>query len=197
MSSLRVWEAFFLSVVIAIPTSVGIVGSLTFAAILSPFIDFLRYLPVPALIPLTILIFGVGEWAKVFLLLIGTVFQLVVLLTDELRNVPLEFRELIASLGIRGVRRQVWMFRQVLPAFYDDCRVAVGWCWTYVIIAELVAAERGLGHAIKEAQRFSNTASVYAGIIAMGIIGLSTDAVFRRLYRPLFPYLAQAEREGR
>jgi NitT/TauT family transport system permease protein len=188
MSSLRVWEAFLISTIFAVPLAAVMASSKTAEAVIAPYIEFLRYLPVPALIPLTILIFGVDELAKLALLFIGTSFQMVVVLLDELHSIPQEYRELVSSLGIRGLRSHVWFFREILPRSFDHARVLVGWCWTYVVIAELIAAERGLGHFIKEAQRLTNTPAMYVGIVVMGILGLLTNILFKAAYPRLFPY---------
>jgi NitT/TauT family transport system permease protein len=80
------------------------------------------------------------------------------------------------------------MFMSILPQVYDNSRITIGWCWTYVIIAEIVASENGIGHMIKEAQRFSNTPYVYVGIITMGIIGFGSDNLFKMLSPILFKY---------
>jgi NitT/TauT family transport system permease protein len=94
-------------------------------------------------------------------------------------------------------RRQVF-FRVLLPASWpgvvDNLRIGMGWAWTYLIVAELVAAERGIGHVILQASRFLRTDQIIAGIIIIGLIGLAFDAFFRWLYRVLFPY---AERVAR
>ena len=64
----------------------------------------------------------------------------------------------------------------------------MGWCWTYLIIAELVAANSGIGHMIKEAQRFSDIPTLYVGITTIGIIGFLTDYTFKKLYPYIFKY---------
>lgn len=193
----RVFVAFLLSIAFSIPVGSLIARFPKFGSIVNPYIEFIRYTPVPALIPLTILLFGVDESAKIALLFIGTAFQMVVLVVDDLQSVPIEYRELMASLGIKGFRREVWLYREILPRLYNQSRVMIGWCWTYVVIAELVAAEYGIGHFIKEAQRLTNTPSMYVGIVTMGVLGIATDFAFRFGYPRFFPYaqLKGAERD--
>src|SRR6266540_4066346 len=72
--------------------------------------------------------------------------------------------------------------------------IAVGWAWTYLIVAELVAANTGIGHVILSASRFLQTDQIIAGIVTIGILGLLTDAIFRWLHRTLFPYTERVSR---
>ena len=75
------------------------------------------------------------------------------------------------------------------PCLVDNLRITPGWCWTYRVIAEIVAADSGLGVVIWTARRYMQTDQVMAGVMAIGIIGLVTDQVMRWLHRKLFSYL--------
>ena len=190
ISVTRVWVAFMMSAVTAIPvgiwmSSYRIVGTLT-----EPIVDFIRYLPVPALVPLLIIWFGIGETSKIAVLFMGTFFQLVLLIADDAKRVPREFIETGFTLGAKP-RQITWhiVFRSMLPKIIDNLRITLGWCWTYIIIAEIVAANSGIGHAIWSARRFVKTPEVMAGILTVGIIGLLTDQVIRLAHRRGFRYL--------
>lgn len=187
----RVFSAFGLSLIAALPTALLIERSPLARVPLQALIDFFRYVPVPALVPLTVLFFGVGETSKIVLLFIGTFFQLVILFVDAYSRIPQAYHDLFYSLRYSGSLIWLRMTEAVAPQLFDACRVTVGWCWTYVVIAELVAAEYGIGHAIKESQRFSDTAGVFAGILAMALIGFLTDLAFRSTQPLLFPYLVR------
>ena len=80
-------------------------------------------------------------------------------------------------------------FRAMLPSLVDNLRITLGWCWTYLIIAEIVAADSGLGFVIWTARRYMKTPEVMAGVVAIGIIGLLTDQLLRYLHRRAFRYL--------
>jgi len=192
ISIFRVFTAFIISALIAIPLALLMFKNIVLGKVLSPYIDFIRYLPVPALIPLTILFFGIDETAKIVLLFIGTFFQLILLIIDDLNEIPKEHFYLTYSLKLNRVQELWFMFKKILPQIYDNSRITLGWCWTYVIIAELVASSSGIGHMIKEAQRFSNTPNMYAGILTMGVIGFGTDFFFKRLYPVFFKYKVKA-----
>ena len=71
----------------------------------------------------------------------------------------------------------------------DTLRITMGWAWTYLVVAELVAANSGLGYAIIKAQRFLQTDKIFCGIILIGLIGLAMDQSFRLLHRKAFPWL--------
>ncbi len=190
VSTLRVWVAFLLSAVLAIPIGILMSSYRIVGAALEPIVDFIRYLPVPALVPLSIIWFGVGEETKIFLLWLGTFFQLVLLVADDMRRVPHEYVESALTLGARP--RQVLSdvaFRAMLPNLVDSLRITLGWCWTYLIIAEIVAAQSGIGFVIWTARRYMKTPEVMAGVIAIGIIGLVTDQIIRAIHRRAFRYL--------
>jgi NitT/TauT family transport system permease protein len=190
ISTLRVWTAFLLSAVMAIPIGILMSSYRIVGAALEPIVDFVRYLPVPALVPLSIIWFGVGEETKIFLLWLGTFFQLVLLVADDMRRVPQEYVETAFTLGAN--QRQVLSdvaLRAMLPNLVDSLRITLGWCWTYLIIAEIVAAQSGIGFVIWAARRYMHTNEVMAGVVAIGIIGLATDQLLRLLHRRLFRYL--------
>jgi NitT/TauT family transport system permease protein len=190
ISILRVWIAFLLALVMAVPIGILMSGYRIFGAALEPLVDFIRYLPVPAIVPLSIIWFGVGEGTKIFLLWLGTFFQLVLLVADEMRRVPHEYFEIASTVGAktRNILADVAL-RSMMPGLMNSARITLGWCWTYLILAEIVAANDGLGFVIWSARRYMQTPSVMAGVLAIGIIGLVTDQVLRRLYKFLFPYL--------
>ncbi len=186
----RVWTAFLLSVLMAVPLGVAMACYRGIGAFFEPFLDFIRYLPVPAMVPLLIIWFGVGEASKIAVLWMGTFFQLVLLINEDIKRVPKEYVESGFTLGAS----QWQVIRDIvvpagLPNMVDNLRITLGWCWTYLIIAEIVAASSGVGHVIWSLRRFVKTPEVMAGIIAIGIIGLLTDQAFRYAHRRGFRYL--------
>jgi NitT/TauT family transport system permease protein len=188
ISTWRVWFSFLLSFVVALPLALAMSGSKLIYNLVSPYIDFIRYLPVPALIPLSILFLGIDESAKIALLFIGTFFQFILMILDNLKAIPKEYYELAFTLHFSKWQVLKMKVKTILPQIYDNSRISIGICWTYLIIAELVASESGLGHMIKEAQRFSKTPEIYAGIITIGLIGFGTDFAFKKAYPLFFKY---------
>lgn len=190
ISITRVWGAFLLSVALAVPLGVWMSSYRIVSAIVEPVVDFIRYLPVPALVPLLIIWFGIGEKSKVAVLFIGTFFQLVLLIADDAKRVPREFIEIGHTLGAKP-RQITWsiVLRSMMPSMIDNLRITLGWCWTWIIVAEIVAANSGIGHVIWSMRRFVKTPEVMAGILTVGIIGLATDQVVRLVHRRYFKYL--------
>jgi len=190
ISNARVWGAFLLSAAMAIPLGILMSSYRSLGAALEPIVDFIRYLPVPALVPLSIIWFGVGEETKLFLLWLGTFFQLILLVIDDMNRVPQEYIEVAATVGAQApqILRDVAL-RAMLPSLLNNLRITLGWCWTYLILAEIVAADDGIGFVIWSARRFMRTPEVMAGVVAIGLIGLVTDQLLRLLHRRAFRYL--------
>ena len=190
ISVARVWIAFLASAVIAIPLGILMSSYRAIGAFCEPLIDFVRYLPVPALVPLTLIWLGIGENSKIALLWIGTFFQLVLLIADDARRVPKEFIETGRTLGARdGALMKDILFPAMLPNMVDSLRITLGWCWTYLQVAEIVASNSGIGYELWTARRYGKTPEVFAGILTIGIIGLVTDQMIRVLHRHWFRYL--------
>lgn len=186
----RVTAGFLLAAIVAVPLGL-LAGSIKFIdRLVQPINDFTRYLPVPAFIPLSILWLGTGDAQKILIIFIGTVFQVIPLVADTAANIP---RNLIDLGYTCGASRRQTLTKVILPwcapTIYDHLRVALGWAWGYLVIAELVAATSGIGHVIIQAQRFIQTPRVIAGIIMIGIIGLVFDLCFRLPKKKIFPWL--------
>jgi len=140
-------------------------------------------------VPLSIIWVGIGETQKVTVLFIGTFFQLLVMATDAARRVPSYHLESALTLGLS---RSDLVLSVTLPAagpqIYDACRVCVGLTWSYVLVAELVASERGIGYGIIRAQRFLQTDQIIVSMIVLGLVGLAYDRLFV-VARPIwFPW---------
>ena len=110
-------------------------------------------------------------------------------MADNVRQVPISQIEAAQTMG--ATRREL-LFKVILPsaapALLDTVRITLGWAWTYLVVAELVAANEGLGYSILRAQRFLQTDKIFAGILVIGLIGLIQDQTLRALYRKWFPY---------
>jgi NitT/TauT family transport system permease protein len=187
----RVWGAFLAAAVVAIPLGILMSSYRGIGAFSEPLVDFVRYLPVPALVPLTLIWLGIGEASKIALLWIGTFFQLVLLVSDDARRVPKEFIETGRTLGANdwALMKDV-LIRAMLPHTVDSLRITLGWCWTYLLIAEIVASNSGIGYELWTARRYGKTPEVFAGILTIGVIGLASDQAIRALHRRSFRYLA-------
>jgi NitT/TauT family transport system permease protein len=194
-SFFRILIGFLVAAAVGIPLGIAIGSFRAVQALFEPIIAAVRYMPASAFIPLLIIWFGIGQTEKMAVIWFGVFFPLTLMIADVSANVPKELVNIAYTLG--ASRWQV--FRRVLlpacwPGVVDNLRIGIGWAWTYLIVAELVAASDGIGHVILQSSRFVEPENIIAGILTIGILGLLSDAFFRVLYRTLFPY---AERVGR
>ena len=183
-SVLRVVAGFGLSALAALPLGIAMGSHAGLCRVLEPLLALLRYMPAPAFIPLLIIYFGLGELPKILLIFIGTVFFNTLMIMDAVKFVPSQLLETTLTLG--GRRRD--LLRRVIlpyitPQVLDAYRINMAAAWNLVIVAELVAAESGLGKRITLAQRFLRTDQIFLDLIIIGLIGLAIDLGFRALMR--------------
>lgn len=190
VSVMRVVAGWALSALIALPLGLFIGTWRAMQALLEPLTDFIRYMPAVAFIPLVMLWVGIDEGAKVAIIFIGTFFQMVLMVAEDVRRVPMAQIEAAQTMGAtRGEVIEKVIIPSAKPALLDTLRITMGWAWTYLVVAELVAANSGLGFAILKAQRFLQTDKILAGILLIGLIGLAIDQLFRLVHRRAFPWL--------
>ncbi|WP_313303917.1 ABC transporter permease [Stutzerimonas balearica] len=189
----RVMAGFAASALVALPLGLYIGTYRPVQALLEPLTDFIRYMPAVAFIPLVMLWVGIDEGSKVLIIFIGTFFQMVLMVAEDVRRVPMAQIEAAQTMGAtRAEIVKLVILPSARPALLDTLRVTCGWAWTYLVVAELVAANSGLGYAILKAQRYMHTDKIFAGILLIGLIGLLTDQAFRWLSRRAFPWRKQA-----
>ena len=189
ISIMRIGIGFLLSAGLAIPLGILMGAYKCAEAAHEPLVGFVRYVPVPALIPLVMVIAGIDEPAKILLIFLGTYFQMVLVVADVTRQVP---KDLLNAARTLGASRLQVLFSVLLPAtlpgLLDTCRTMIGWAWTYLVIAEVVATSSGLGYAIMKAQRFSRADEIFVGIFILGFLGLATDMLFKVVQPRLLPW---------
>ncbi|MGF6396181.1 ABC transporter permease [Pseudomonas plecoglossicida] len=190
ISLYRVMAGFLLSALLALPIGLYIGTFRPVQALLEPLTDFIRYMPAAAFVPLVMLWVGIDESAKILIIFIGTFFQMVLMIAEDIRRVPMAQIEAAQTMGAsRAEVIRLVILPSARPALLDTLRITCGWAWTYLVVAELVAASSGLGFAILKAQRFMQTDKIFAGILLIGAIGLLTDQALRWVGRLAFPWL--------
>ncbi|MCD1259754.1 ABC transporter permease [Paenibacillus athensensis] len=189
ISIFRVSMGFLLACLLGIPLGI-LAGTFRFAeALLVPPTEFIRYMPATAFIPLIMVWAGIGEWAKILVIFIGCFFQLLLMVADNTRAVSNDLLQTSYTLGAsRWQAIEKVLIPALLPDLMNTLRLIIGWAWSYLVVAELVAASSGLGFAIMKAQRFLNTDLIFVGIIAIGLLGLLTDRIFAYCHRRFFPW---------
>ncbi|MCL6547666.1 MAG: ABC transporter permease [Alicyclobacillus sp.] len=186
----RVLVGFILAAVVAVPlgTLMGVYRPLE--ALLEPLMSFSRYMPASAFVPLLILWVGIGDWEKIAVIFLGSFFSLVLMVSVNVQHVR---RELLEAAYTLGAKNWTVLRRVVLPAsipfIYDTLRLVLGWAWTYIIVAELVAADSGIGYVILQSQRMLKTGDIIFGIVTIGAIGLISDLILKSAGKRLFRWL--------
>jgi NitT/TauT family transport system permease protein len=186
----RVMMGFIIAAIIGVPIGL-IMGTFKVAeAFTEPVVGFIRYMPASAFIPLFILWLGIGDVEKIAIIFVGSFFQLVLMVAVVAKNVHKDMLETAYTLGAKRfqVIRKV-LLPASLPGIVDTLRIIVGWAWTYIIVAELVASASGIGYMIISSQRMLRTGNIIFGILTIGILGLLTDFFSKWLYHKLFPWV--------
>jgi NitT/TauT family transport system permease protein len=189
-STFRIVAGFLLAAVMAVPLGLLMGSFEVVRSFFQPPISFIRYMPASAFIPLLILLVGLDENEKLIIIWIGVFFQLVLMVMNIAQRVPDEMLNVAYTLG---ASRWKVFYKVFLPATFpevvDALRITMGWAWTYLIVAEIVSAERGIGSFILISERFLRSDRIIAAIITIGILGLITDAIFSLIHRWAFPYV--------
>jgi len=186
----RVMMGFVVAALIGVPIGL-MMGTFKVAeALTEPVVGFIRYMPASAFIPLFILWLGIGDIEKIAIIFVGSFFQLVLMVAVVAKNVHKDLLETAYTLGAKRfqVIRKV-LLPASLPGIVDTLRIIVGWAWTYIIVAELVASASGIGYMIISSQRMLRTGNIIFGILTIGMLGLLTDFFSKWLYNKLFPWV--------
>jgi NitT/TauT family transport system permease protein len=186
-SMYRISIGFLIASALSIPIGVLIGSFRSWEAAIEPLVDFIRYMPVVAFVPLSILWAGTGDSQKFLIIFIGTFFQQVLMIMDNVKRVPTDFIGLGRTLGLpdRKILTRI-VVPSALPGIWDTLRISLGWAWTWLVLAELVAATSGLGYRITVSQRYFQTNTIIGYILLLGLLGLITDQVMKALEKVLF-----------
>lgn len=184
-----VFTAFFISSLIGVPLGILCGFSNSISKLTEPFVEFFRYLPAPAFGALAVAILGINDAPKIAIIVIGTLFQQILIIANTTRMVD---RGLVEAGYTLGTNKLKSLFHVVIPAalpdIYRDQRVLLGWAWTYLIVSELIGATSGITWFITQQARYQNFDNVYAAILIIGMIGLLCDLILMKLGNSLFKW---------
>ncbi len=190
VSLYRIYLSFFVACLVAVPLGLIMGCFVKVRALVNPTVGGLRYLPAASFVPLLLVYLGPTDTAKMALLFLGCVFFLIALILDNVLAVPKEFVE---SAQTMGADRKHIVLRVALPAaapqILDSMRNMIAVSWTYLVIAEIVAATDGIGAVMMRGAKFLHIDIIMAGILTIGVLGVLTDILFRYASRFLFPYV--------
>ncbi|HQY28525.1 MAG TPA: ABC transporter permease subunit [Burkholderiaceae bacterium] len=192
-SMFRVFSAFALACLTAIPVGIAMGVSRVVRGVFDPPIEFYRPLPPLAYLPLIIIWFGIDEVPKVTLIYLACFAPLALAARSGMRSASQEQIHAAYSLGASHwqVIRYV-ILPSAMPEILVGMRIAIGFGWTTLVAAEMVAANVGLGQMVLNASNFLRTDIVVMGIIVIGVVAYLFDLLMRWVERRLVPWKGRA-----
>jgi len=188
-SMFRVFTAFIAACVTAIPIGVAMGVSRALRGIFDPPIEFYRPLPPLAYLPLIVIWFGIDELSKILLIYLACFAPLAMSARAGVRSVSQE--QIHAAYSMGATKWQV-IWHVVVPAAMPEIltamRIAIGFGWTTLVAAEMVAANKGLGQMVLNASNFLRTDIVIMGIIVIGVVAYLFDLLMRYVERVVVPW---------
>ena len=188
-SMFRVFTAFFVACITAIPVDIAMGMSRVARGIFDPPLEFYRPLPPLAYLPLIIIWFGIGETPKILLIFLSCFAPLALAARSGMKSASQEQINAAYSMGASyaQVIRHV-ILPSALPDILIGMRIAIGFGWTTLVAAEMVAADVGLGQMVLNASNFLRTDIVVMGIIVIGVVAYMFDLLMRWVERKLVPW---------
>ncbi len=176
MSMQRVYGGFFAAAALGIPLGLMIGRVKLVRQLLDPTISLLRPIPVTAWLPLSMIFFGLGPNAAIFLVFLGAFYPILLNTIFGVRSVDLRLFEAASMLGCSGSA----MFRQIvlpasLPAIFNGLRLGHGFAWILIVVGEMTGVPTGLGSVIMDGRTLSRTDLAIVGMIVIGVLGFLTD----------------------
>jgi NitT/TauT family transport system permease protein len=189
ISTGRVLAGFLLAALIGIPLGIATGTFQSIDGLFKPLVGTVRYMPINAFVPLIMIWVGLGEDAKVIMIFLGIVLYNAIMIADAVKFIS---DDLLNAAYTLGANRREILWKVILPAslpsILDTLRVNIAGAWNFLIFAELIAAQSGLGFRIIQSQRYVNTDKVLFCIVLIGVIGLITDYIFYRLTIAFTPW---------
>ena len=185
----RVFGAFLLACVTAIPIGIWMGVSRVGRGLFDPIIEFYRPLPPLAYLPLVIIWLGIGEFPKIFLIFLAIFAPMAIAARAGVKSVSIE--QIHAAYAMGGTQGQIIrhvIVKAALPEIFTGMRIGIGVGWTTLVAAEMIAADRGLGFMVLNSAQFLDSAAVIMGIIVIGLFAFAFDLVVRYLERIMIPW---------
>ena len=191
-SVMRVYAGFFAAALVAIPLGLLIGRIKIIREYVDPTLQLLRPVPVTAWLPLSMIFFGIGSNAAIFLVFLGAFYPIVFNTTFGVRSVDARLFEAAAMLGCKGPS----LFRQVvlpaaLPAILNGLRLGHGFAWILIVVGEMTGVQQGLGATIMDGRMLSRSELVIAGMLVIGVAGFVTDRVLVTINNRLLQWSPQ------
>jgi taurine transport system permease protein len=189
----RVFGAFFLACITAVPVGILMGVSRVMRGLFDPIIEFYRPLPPLAYLPLVIIWLGIGEVPKIFLIYLAIFAPMAIAARAGVKSVSIE--QIHAAYAMGASRSQIiWhvILKAALPEIFTGMRIGIGVGWTTLVAAEMIAATRGLGFMVINAAEFLASDTVIMGIIVIGLFAFAFDLLMRYIERLVLPWKGKA-----
>ncbi len=189
ISTARVFSAFLLACIIGIPLGIAMGMSPMMRGIFDPPIEFYRPIPPLAYLPLMIIWFGIGETSKVLLIFLSVFAPIALGARAGVKSAAIEQIHAAYSFGASRwkVMRHV-ILPAAMPEILTSMRIGIGFGWTTLVAAEMVAATKGIGYMVLSASQFLQTPVVIVGIIIIAAIAYAFDMLMRFIERRVVPW---------
>ena len=189
ISTVRVFGAFLLACVIGLPLGLAMGMSPVMRGIFDPPIEFYRPIPPLAYLPLMIIWFGIGETSKILLIFLSVFAPVVLGARSGVKSAAIE--QIHAAYSFGATRWQVMrhvIMPSAMPEILTAMRIGIGFGWTTLVAAEMVASTKGLGYMVLSASQFLQTPVVIMGIFVIAVIAFAFDLFMRFVERRLVPW---------
>jgi len=194
VSLYRIGLAFVLAALIAVPLGLVCGYSKTLQAMISPIVHFYRPLPPLAYYTVLVIWLGIGDASKVALLFFAGFAPIFISCQSAIEEINPS--RVIVAHTLGASTRQVFfhvIIPSCLPQIFTGLRTSLGFIYTTLVAAEMVAAVSGVGWMVLDASKFLQSDVMFVGIILMGITGLLIDAVFNLIERKVIPWKGRGE----
>lgn len=193
ISTARVFGAFLLACVIGIPMGIAMGMSPVARGIFDPPIEFYRPIPPLAYLPLMIIWFGIDETSKVLLIFLSVFAPVALGARAGVKSAAIE--QIHAAYSFGATRWQVIrmvIVPSAMPEIITAMRIGIGFGWTTLVAAEMVASTSGLGYMVLSASKFLQTSTVIMGIVVIAAIAYAFDHLMRFVERRVVPWKGRA-----
>ena len=188
----RVYTGFFLAALCAVPLGLLIGRNALMRRLLDPVLALLRPVPVTAWLPLSMIFFGLGPNAAIFLVFLGAFYPILLNTIFGVRSADQRLFEAAAMLGCSGSK----LFRTVvlpaaLPTIFNGLRIGLSFSWILIVVGEMTGVPTGLGAVIMDGRNLSRTDLVISGMVIIGLAGFISDRMVVVLNNKLLAWSPQ------
>jgi ABC-type nitrate/sulfonate/bicarbonate transport system permease component len=199
-SVIRLLGGYGLALLLGVALGVAIGGNRWLRSLTEPVLEFLRAIPPPVLVPVLILVFGLGDKTKVLVITAGGIWPILLNTVEGVRSVDEVLADTCRSYGIRGwLRLRTFVLRAASPQIVVGARQALSIAIIMMVIGELLGTTNGLGYTVIEFQRGFQIPEMWSGVFVLGLLGVALAALFGLVERRVLRWYHEvraAERSG-